>query len=598
MPAAARPFDWGTFSLLRLPTVRLPPGDDAERARIESILGLSRVYLSVFALVAVLLDRTKLSYLAGFTYGLLVAYVLWSIAAFSLVIAKGVLRKRVVTLFQACDIAWPILLTSLTTGSSSPLMPSMMFALIAAAYRWGLRASLLSAGIASATLGGQAVVLRLLGVTQDFFVSAFIVRTAGYLVMALLIGVLADTEKLRRMRATTLARLTVRSRTGRNLRATITSGLKDVAHIFDAPVVELAVREHQTDAFVWRFEREKESLSYVAVNADQSSAIFAPDLPSALAVGPLRRRGERDHDIGLNDDGTKVRSPSNRLAIDRFIAQRRARTVASASYKARPDLEARLVILDPGAFVGAADVQFLQALVEHVGPGLHNHYLTTRLRRQMAPERRARLARELHDGIVQSLIGVELRLARLYRASHTTPEIADEIRNAQLLINEEAVQLREMMQRLRPLDLDGKTFLDFVRITIDRFQRDTGIVAAFQTDLQDVLLEPQVARALGRILQESLMNVRRHSRAQTVIVDLRRWGMKLVLRIEDDGGGFDTFTGRIEGSAVEHDSRLPQSIKEHARAIGATLAFESEPGVGVRVEIQVADGIQGGRVAS
>ena len=123
-------------------------------------------------------------------------------------------------------------------------------------------------------------------------------------------------------------------------------------------------------------------------------------------------------------------------------------------------------------------------------------------------------------------------------------------------------------------------------------------MTAFQTDLQTVNLDPHVARGLGRILQESLINVRRHSRAQNVIVSLHRWGRNLVLKIEDDGGGFAAFTGRIEGAAVEQDLRLPQSIKEHARAIGATLAFESEPGAGARVEVQVADGIETGRVAS
>ena len=598
MTATARPFDWGTLSLLRIPTVRLPPGDDAERVRIETILGLSRVYLSVFALGAFVLDRTEPSYLAGFVFGLLAAYVLWSIAAFGLVVAKRGLRNRVVRLFQACDIAWPVLLTSLTTGLSSPLMPSMMFALIAAAYRWGLRASLLSAAVASAALAGQSVALHLLGVTQDLFVNALIVRTAGYLVMALLVGVLADTEKLRRMRATTLARLTVRSRTGRNLRATIATGLKEIADIFDAPVVELAVREYQAGAFAWRFERETNSLRHVELTADQCDATFAQDLPSALLIRLWPPRGDGRHDIGLDDEGSRLRVRSSRQAVDAFVAQRHCRAIASASYKARPDLDARLTVLDPGAFAGAADVQFLQALVEHVGPGLHNHYLSTRLRRQMAPDRRARLARELHDGVVQSLIGVELRLARLSRAPHTPPEVADEIHKAQLLINEEAVLLREMMQRLRPLDLDDKTFLEFVRIAIDRFRRDTGIVTAFHTDLLTVHLEPHVARALGRILQECLMNVRRHSRAQNVIVYLHRWGKNLVLKIEDDGDGFDAFTGRIEGDAVERDFRLPRSIKEHARAIGATLAFESEPGAGGRVEVQVAEGTEAGRVAS
>jgi len=137
-----------------------------------------------------------------------------------------------------------------------------------------------------------------------------------------------------------------------------------------------------------------------------------------------------------------------------------------------------------------------------------------------------------------------------------------------------------------------------MRITLDRFRRDTGIMTAFHTDLDTVHLEPHVARALGRILQESLMNVRRHSRAQNALVYLHRWGKTLVLKIEDDGGGFDTFSGRIEGDALERDLRLPQSIKEHARAIGAALAFESEPGEGSRVEVQITDRAEGGRVAS
>jgi signal transduction histidine kinase len=137
-----------------------------------------------------------------------------------------------------------------------------------------------------------------------------------------------------------------------------------------------------------------------------------------------------------------------------------------------------------------------------------------------------------------------------------------------------------------------------VRVALDRFQRETGIVTAFHTDLHTIHLQPPVARALGRILQESLMNVRRHSRAQHAIVFLHRRGPNLVLKIEDDGGGFETFTGRIEGDALERNCRLPQSIKEHAKAIGAALAFESEPGAGSRVEVRVPDGTEVGRIAS
>jgi two-component system sensor histidine kinase DegS len=152
------------------------------------------------------------------------------------------------------------------------------------------------------------------------------------------------------------------------------------------------------------------------------------------------------------------------------------------------------------------------------------------------------------------------------------------------LLKQEALTLRELMTRMRPLDLSHKDLVEFVAYTVDRFGRDTGIAASFASNIDDLVLPARVARHLGRIVQEALFNIRRHSEARTAIVRLRVDGGVLTLLVDDDGRGFG-FTGRLAGADLDRSARGPVTIKERARAIGASLAIESSPETGSRIEV-------------
>ena len=92
---------------------------------------------------------------------------------------------------------------------------------------------------------------------------------------------------------------------------------------------------------------------------------------------------------------------------------------------------------------------------------------------------RARVARELHDGAIQSLISAEMRADVLRRrAERGTAGLAPELAELQQLLRREVLNLRDLMQQMRPVDLTPEQLLDYVADTVDRFRRDTGIEAA------------------------------------------------------------------------------------------------------------------------
>jgi two-component system, NarL family, nitrate/nitrite sensor histidine kinase NarX len=121
---------------------------------------------------------------------------------------------------------------------------------------------------------------------------------------------------------------------------------------------------------------------------------------------------------------------------------------------------------------------------------------------------------------------------------------------------------------------------------VERFQRETGITARFSSDLEEPDMPQPVCRELSRIVQEGLVNVRKHSRAKTALVRLSAKNENWTLVIEDDGRGFP-FSGRLSQTDLDALGKGPLVIKERVRVIAGELTIESNPGQGSRLEITV-----------
>jgi two-component system sensor histidine kinase DegS len=219
-------------------------------------------------------------------------------------------------------------------------------------------------------------------------------------------------------------------------------------------------------------------------------------------------------------------------------------------------------------------------------------FLLRRLRSRAGAVERARVARELHDGAIQSLFGIQMKVEALRR--RTTPnaaEVDEELAHIHELLQREVLALRELMQALRPIDLETSDQLpDVLTSLVERFRRDTGVAARFVWTGGPISLPSSTALELARIVQEALVNVRKHSRARNVLVHLTNNDQACTLIIEDDGQGFD-FEGRLSARELERRRVGPAIIKERARIAGAQLYVDSSPGVGARLELTFSNGV-------
>ena len=233
------------------------------------------------------------------------------------------------------------------------------------------------------------------------------------------------------------------------------------------------------------------------------------------------------------------------------------------------------------------ELRFLLDLFRQVGPAIYNVYLLHRLRRRASAAERARFARELHDGAVQSLIAVEMQVDVLRRQAESKPSVVgSELQRIQGLLREEVLKLRELMQQMKSIDVDSRRFLGVVNDTVERFQRETGIAARFVTDIEKPEMPGKVCRELVRIVQEGLVNVRKHSQARHALVRLSESPTQWSLTMEDDGKGFP-FSGRLSQEQLDQLGKGPMIIKERVGLIAGALTVESNPGTGTRLEIKV-----------
>ena len=201
-------------------------------------------------------------------------------------------------------------------------------------------------------------------------------------------------------------------------------------------------------------------------------------------------------------------------------------------------------------------------------------------------EERGRMARELHDGVVQSLIGLKMQVTILrgrYREGDPTVASLEQI---MAMLDREVVELRNFMFQMTPIDREPPDLHVLLTDLVDQFGRASNIASTIVSNLDGEEISAHTRREIGRIVQEALVNVRKHSCAQRVLVSVSTNGTHCNLIIDDDGRGFD-FEGRLSGDELDNRRKGPRTIKERVRLLGGSLVVDSKPNAGSRVEISV-----------
>jgi signal transduction histidine kinase len=190
-------------------------------------------------------------------------------------------------------------------------------------------------------------------------------------------------------------------------------------------------------------------------------------------------------------------------------------------------------------------------------------------RRAAAAEERARIGRELHDGIVQQLLCIDVDLELLRRGHGSEPRVAEALARVQERLRSESTSLRELIARPYTPAVDASQLPAVITELVDRFERETGIAADYQSNGNAVPLPSRVCGELARIVQEALVNVRRHSGAGRVRVRVGCDPDEVTLSIRDDGRGFPALAA--SGPFPAGRTATPVVIRERVRTIGGTL---------------------------
>jgi signal transduction histidine kinase len=575
------------------PTIRPSPGVSllgigGEPRRIERVLATVRIVLAVSALVAIYYDSTQPRRYAGIAYALLLMYVAYAVGVYIAIRRRPVVSSQASLGIHAIDILFPSIISLFTEGPNSPFFLFFGFVLLAAAYRWGMNKTLLTGAACIAVLLAEAVVLRSSSISNLFAgqydLNTLIMRAAYLAIFAFLIGYLAEQEKRLRAQAFALTSVSSKARFELGLRGTLRSVLHEIVQLFRAQQAILAF-EDATGAFLWKAGPQSTAeglvLTWRALDPSERSRYFF-SLP-ADTIRLSRTRSGRAYDF-VSDEDSPVARPSAVPAS--FSSEHPFRIALVNSFAIEPAVSARLFLFEPHPGLGRrAEVRFLRDLIRHVAPAVYNIYLLRRLRSRAAADERARVARDLHDGVIQSLHAIAFRLYALrIRASRHTQDVPSELLDIQQLVQREVSNLRQLIQQLKPVDFDPNRFVEWLSTVIDQYRQDTGIGVRFISDVRELVLPVEIAREVAHIVREALVNVARHSGAEHVVVRLSPEKRAWKLSIDDDGKGFQ-FVGRFSLAQLENNRHGPTVIKERVKALGGELTIDSRPGRGARLEI-------------
>jgi PAS domain S-box-containing protein len=199
---------------------------------------------------------------------------------------------------------------------------------------------------------------------------------------------------------------------------------------------------------------------------------------------------------------------------------------------------------------------------------------------------RLRVARELHDGVDQVIASATMRLRRVQDTlSPQNPAAGEILSRCHKLLVQALEETRRIAHNLRPNDLDELGLSAACRNLCKELQARTGLAAKCQFTRFDRLLPPQVDLGLFRIVQEALNNVEKHAGAKLVRLRIAIQREAVVLKIQDDGRGFDPANPKAAEGARRGIGL--SSLRERASALGGTCEVISNPSQGTAINVRV-----------
>ena len=542
-----------------------------QQSRIERLIAITRVVMAIAALLAIWLDPSQPARYAWVAYASLTCYVVYALALALLAWQAVASLRRLRLTTHVLDLAFFSLLIYLTEGPASPFFVYFVFSLVCATLRWRWHGTLWTAVAALTIFIGMGVYGATLARDPAFALHRVIIRAVYLAMAAALLGYLGAHKRRVDSNMTKLAAWP--RGTFEDLSALAQNQLAHAADLLYAPRVLMFWEEPEEPWIhlaVWSrnaFHMSREppdTFDRLVAEPFIDASFFSLDVRVPVPKVLYTSSGDL-----LSWDGAPLHpSVQTRFAIGPVLSPR----LHGATFNGR------LLFLDMRRLT--PDELVLSDIVAHqVVADMDQYYLSRRLQHAAVTEERLRLARNLHDGLLQSLTGMSLQMAAVRRLlEENLHEARDHLLEIQRLIAEEQRDLRFLVRELKSATLQAST-ADFGLVTRleavgEQIERQWGLRVELGVKLSEPQLPTELTHEIYYIVHEALVNAARHACASSVCAEIDRQDDHVRITVADNGRGFP-FRGHYALPALMALQLGPVMLRDRVASLGGTLALES-----------------------
>lgn len=559
--------------------------DYSPHSRAERLIATGRVGLVALTLLAIRMEPSDLAISPWTAFALLSGYLLYALLLHLRVWRSPAPLGHLPLVNHAFDLAAFFLVVVVTRDATGPVFVYAAFLLASATLRWLWRGTLWTAVVVvAAHIGLSRLAPHVVG-GPAVEPGRAIIYSLYLAMVATLLGCVGAYEEWVRGELSGLASW---ARTiPREAPALVRDLLAHAAEVLRAPRVLMGWEEPEEPWFhlaswsrgEFQWNRQPPGTYEPLVAEPLSGADFvcldarAP-IPTCLHTSPTGLQGRQGPPLH--------RELQARFAIGPVLSLRLQGQV----------VKGRLFCLDkPG--MTADDLVLGEIVARQVAARMDHFYLLQRLQQAAATEERIRLARQLHDGVLQSLTGAALQLQTVGPLLEADRQAAhDRLLAIQRLLAEEQRDLRFFIQELKPAPagLPGADSSLGARLNElgERIERHWGLRVELTVEPSETPISETLLREIYLIVHEALVNAARHAQASGARVTVSVLGNQMQIVVADNGRGF-RFRGRYDHAALTDMKLGPVTLKERIAALHGSLAIESgETGARLEITLPVA----------
>ncbi len=564
------------------PTDPLYAAPDESLDRVERVIAICRVVLSISALAIVLLDPREPVYSTGALYFVLAAYIAYSVHLLWLFSYRGLRSRATAKPILLADIAWFTVIVTLSEGGTSPFFLFYLFAICSAAIRWGIRTTLRVALFSAVLYLTSIIMVRRLVLGPDFFMrTAHIMRPVYIVILGYLVGFIGEHELSAKRQLIELVAIRQQISRSRSLVLTTARLVRRLARFFNADYLLLQSRDGEGRAVEWEGTRGESGR--MIIRAVEPTA-WSPEVAASTSYRVSHRLGNWGRRVEAFEPADLRPQALSDAEVPGFLSRARLRSLLSVPMTSPGGLRARILLGRARSNFSREDLEFCQTLAAQIAIILDNILLQEKAEELAVAEERARIARDLHDGFVQSLASIDVGIEFCRRLAGREPaRVGDELQELQRTVKQGYREARRYLERLRAKVPPGPDLDTAVRELVADFRGRGDLAIELHSDPTGLSARGGIGFELVQIVREGLTNIHRHAAAGHATIDLRSRNGVIELRIRDDGKGFPDAPAFEDG--VLPESEAPWSIRERVQALGGSLVVRSRAGEGSEIKI-------------